>query len=200
MLQYGLIVLMLITASHESNSILSQVQRITAAHLHKSPADMLPSKTFESLGADDLDIVEITMKVENELSVTIADSELTKAAGISQNENLSDKLTLQSFAHVVSTAPKRKKSSAHTQSETSDGNLREAEVGTFEQLNRKANPRGYVLVFVPRLEVILEREQQRLGRKLSEQDILLLKNKAAVIALPPAAAEEMRRKQAQSLR
>src|SRR5688500_11853635 len=70
------------TAPDGSNSDLSaEIKTVIAEHLHKQAGSLDAKMTFAALGADDLDVVEITMAVEDKLRVTIDDDELAQAAG-----------------------------------------------------------------------------------------------------------------------
>ena len=177
--------------------MLPEIQKIAAEQLHKTPVAMTPDATFAALGADDLDLVEITMAVEEKMGISIADDALAEAAGVAQNENLAKHLTLRTFAKVASAGPKQLALHVAPQPTVDDGILREAQVGTFGDLNRKANPKGYVLVFIPNLDALVAHAEVQQGRKLREEELTELKAKSVVIALPPAMAEEMKRKQSE---
>jgi acyl carrier protein len=197
MKKYGLIILLFVAAGCGSDPMLPEIQKIAAEQLQKTPAEMNPDATFAALGADDLDIVEITMAVEDKMGISISDDALVKAAGTSQDENLAEHLTPRAFAKVATAGPKQPASRKAPQPTVDDGTLREAQVGTFRELSHKANPNGYVLVFLPSLDVLVAHDEQQQGRKLSEEELADLKEKSVVIALSPAMAEHMKRKQAE---
>jgi len=177
--------------------MLPEIQKIAAEQLQNTPAGMNPDATFAELGADDLDIVEITMAVEDKMGISIADDALAKAAGISQDENLAKHLTLRAFATVAAASPKQPASRKAPQPIVHDGTLREGQVGTFGELSRKKNPKGYVLVFLPSLDVLVAHDEQQRGRKLSEEELVELKEKSVVMALTPALAEDIKRTHAE---
>lgn len=179
--------------------MLSDIQKITAEQLNKFPKDMNPASTFSALGADDLDIVEITMAIENKMGITIQDYELAKAAGIAPDQNMAEHLTLKDFARVAAEAPKTPHGQQSGPQGPDDGTLREAQVGPYAELSKRPNPRGYVLVFIPSLNVLAQHTEQTLGRRMTYPEREALKAKAAVIALPPATADEMKRKQAKRM-
>ena len=179
--------------------MLPEIQEIAAKQLKKSPAEMNPKSTFATLGADDLDVVEITITVEDKMGITIQDDELAKAAGTSPDQNLAGKLTLDAFARVVASAPKEYRAQPRGPTGPDDGTLRESQVGPYGELSKRPNPRGYTLVFIPTFDVLLAGMEQKSGRTMTDLERDELKAKAAVIALPAAMAAEMERKQKERL-
>ena len=179
--------------------MLPEIQEIAARQLKKSPAEMNPKSTFAALGADDLDVVEITMAVEDKMGIAIQDDELAKAAGTSPDQNLAGKLTLEAFARVVASAPKESRPQPRGPTGPDDGTLRESQVGPYGELSKRPNPKGYVLVFIPSFDVLLSTMEQKKGSPLTALEKEELKANAAVIALPAAMAAEMERKQKERL-
>ncbi len=175
----------------------SVIQKIAAEHLHKPVETLIPDATFASFGADDLDLVEITMAVEERLGITISDGELTKAAETNSDQNLAAHLTLRAFEAAASAAPEQSRPSRSTAEKPANGTLREAQVGVYSQLSKMPNPNGYELVFVPSLELLVSQSEQKLGRQMSQSERDALKQRAAVMVLPPTAAEEFKRKRAE---
>ncbi|MAT70782.1 MAG: hypothetical protein CMJ58_14805 [Planctomycetaceae bacterium] len=174
-------------ADVSTQPLLRDIQTIVAQHLGKTATHVDPDLTFAALGADDLDLVEITMTVEDELGISIRDDSLIEAAGADDTQILSDYLTVRAFASVAATAPKQ--AQGQTDQVVGDGNLRESQVGVFSELSRLPNPNGLVLVFVPRFEEVVALQEDRLGRDLDEAEIEDLRESAAVIALPPELVE-----------
>lgn len=86
--------------------MLPEIQNIVAAQLHKAPAAVTPSATFASLGADDLDLAEIALAVEEKMGIVIPDDALIKAAGGPQDSELATRLTVRAFADAAAAAPK----------------------------------------------------------------------------------------------
>jgi len=168
---------------------LATVQKIVAEHLKRSDGEVPPDATFASLGADDLDLVEIVMATEEALSVSIEDDRLTKAAGVTQADKLVGSLTVRAFAAFVDGAPHQV---PRHNSEPSDGGLRATQVGSFVELSRLPNPRGHELVFVPSLEDLELASEQKLGRKLTPEELSEMKARAVVIAMSPADAAKLR--------
>jgi len=172
------------------------IQKIAAEHLDKPVDALILDATFASFGADDLDLVEITMAVEERLGITISDDELTKAAGTHSDQNLAAHLTLRAFEGAASAATKQSGLSRNTAVKAEDGTLREAQVGVYGELSKAPNPNGYELVFVPSLELLVAQSEQKLGRQMSQSERDAFKQRAAVMALPPAVAEEFKRRRA----
>lgn len=179
--------------------MLPEIQEIAARQLEKSPSEMNPKSTFASLGADDLDIVEITMAVEGKMGIAIQDDQLAKAAGTSPDQNLAEKLTLEAFARVAASAPKESRPQPRGPAAPDDGTLRESQVGPYGELSKRPNPKGYTLVFIPSFDILLASMEQKIGRAMTALEKDDLREKAAVIALPPAMAAEMERKQKERL-
>jgi hypothetical protein len=50
-------------------------------------------------------------------------------------------------------------------------------------------------MFFPSLEMIAQHSEKQLGRPLNEDELVALKEKSMVIALPPAVVKEMKRNQ-----
>ena len=171
--------------------MLLDIQAIVAKQLNKNAADVRPELTFAAIGADDLDLVEITMTVEDTFGILIRDDALATAAGRTDASALCTHLTIREFATVAESSPKQPPPA--TQIETvDDGTLRESQVGTYGQLAQLLNPNGLVLVFIPSLEELTTYSEQRLGRKMDDQKLDTLRQSAAVIALPSEMAEKLK--------
>lgn len=110
-----------VSATAQTPRNLAAVQKIVAEQLKRSGGDVLPDATFASLGADDLDLVEIVMATEEALNVSIEDAGLTKAAGVARADKLVGSLTVRAFATVVDGAPRQV---PRQNTEPNDGNLR----------------------------------------------------------------------------
>jgi acyl carrier protein len=183
---------------HMSNpNLLEAITKIAADHLGKVPDEIHLDDTFADSGADDLDLVEITMAVEDQMGITISDDELVKAAGTTSDKDLAAHLTIRAFAIVADAAPKQSMKKVTAAGAKDDGTLREAQVGVFGELNKLPNPNGYVLIFIPSLEVLIAQSEQKLGRQMTEDERDAIRLRSAVIALNPEMAEEMKRKQAE---
>ena len=70
-------------------------------------------------------------------------------------------------------------------------------MGVYGELSKLPNPNSYELVFIPSLELLVTQSEQKLGRHMSQSERDALKQRAAVMALPPAVAEEFKRKRAE---
>jgi acyl carrier protein len=77
------------------------VRTIIARHLDRSPGSIRPDATFSQLGADDLDLVEIVLEVEDSLGIAIDDEKLTRAGGADEFDQLPTRLTVAEFERVV---------------------------------------------------------------------------------------------------
>src|SRR4051794_39744647 len=80
---------------------LRMVQTVVAELLKLKPEQIDPQKTFAQLKADDLDLVEATMEIEDRLKISIPDEAIVKAAGVSSTDQLVNKMTIAQFANAV---------------------------------------------------------------------------------------------------
>lgn len=170
---------------------LPAIQKVVAAQLKQSADAIRPDATFASLGADDLDFVEIIMATEEALNVSIDDDGLTRAAGVAQPEDLVGSLTVRALATFADGAPHQQPSQNN---EPNDGGLRATQVGFYGELIKLPNPRGHELVFIPSLEELATAYEQKVGRKLTPDEQAELKAKAVVIVMAPEHAEKVRQK------
>src|SRR5262249_16257218 len=100
---------------------LPAIQKIVADQLGRPLDDVRPDATLPSIGADDLDLVEIVMATEEALNVSIDDESLVKAAGAAQPDKLVESLTIRVFAALAEGAPRKQPSHDN---EPNDGGLR----------------------------------------------------------------------------
>nr|WP_075090394.1 phosphopantetheine-binding protein [Verrucomicrobium spinosum] len=170
---------------------LSEVRAIIARQLGLRPENINPDSTFAALGADDLDVVEIVMATEEAFDVTIPDEALGPIKAPAGTPPLPARLTIGAFVATVSQAPKARFSSPKLD-EPHDGTLRLAQVGAYQDLSKLPNPRGYELVFVPELSALEAAAAKKLSQKLTEPERIALKNKAVVMAMPPADAAKFK--------
>lgn len=176
--------------------MLPDIQSIIARQLDKPVSEIDPDQTFAAIGADDLDLVEITMEVEDTFGIAIRHDSLVDAANAAGANTLCNQLTVRTFAAVAEESPKQP--APKTDSELQDdGILRESQVGTFGDLSELPNPEGFVLVFIPSLEELTRLQEQRLGRKLDDKEVDTLRRDAAVIALPQEMADQLKRRNSQ---
>jgi len=78
-----------------------QVCRITAELLGVNSADVEPSTSLGDLGADELDIVELVMELEEHFDVFITDEAIGEVTGDEQWQAGADKLTMSKLAEIV---------------------------------------------------------------------------------------------------
>jgi acyl carrier protein len=181
-------------AATPDSPMLLDIRSIIAEQVDLKAADINPELTFAAIGADDLDLVEITMEVEDRFGIGISDDALVNAARTADANSLCDHLTIRSFAAVAEKAPKQP--SRPPSPVADDGTLRESQVGAFGELSKLSNRNGLVLVFIPSFEELTQIQEQRLGRDLDDADIDALRQKAAVIALPQEMAAELKHQKA----
>ena len=175
--------------------MLLNIQSIIAEQLGLKAADINPELTFAAIGADDLDLVEITMEVEDRFGIGISDDALVNASRTTDANSLCDHLTIRTFATVAEGAPKHP--SQRPSPVADDGTLRESQVGAFAELSKLPNPNGLVLVFVPSFEELTQIQEQRLGRDLDDAETEALLQKATVIALPQEMAAKLKQQKSE---
>jgi acyl carrier protein len=175
--------------------MLVDIQTVISEQLGLKAADVRPELTFASVGADDLDLVEITMEIEERFGIMISDDALVSAAGTSDANALCDHLTIRTFATVAEQAPKQPQQKPS--SVAKDGTLHESQVGAFGELTKLPNPNGLVLVFIPGFDELTQIQEQRLGRTLDDAEIEALRQKAAVIALPQEMAQKLKQQKSE---
>lgn len=59
------------------DTVMATIQSILHDKLGVDEARITPTSTLDSLGADDLDIVEVFLEIEKEFNITIPDEEAT---------------------------------------------------------------------------------------------------------------------------
>ena len=72
-----------------------------AEFLGLDASEIKPDMTFEAIAADDLDIIELTMEIEDRLGIHIEDDLMVAAAGPGGATNLPQSLTIREFAAAV---------------------------------------------------------------------------------------------------
>lgn len=66
------------------NNIETRIKNIVAAYLDVAQADVKPEASFDDLGADSLDEIEIVMAVEDEFGIAISDDDANKIKTVQQ--------------------------------------------------------------------------------------------------------------------
>jgi acyl carrier protein len=77
------------------------VRAIIAKQLGRSTSSIKPNATFAQLGADDLDLMEIILEIENSRGITIDDDKLVGLSGAADSGELLSRLTVRTFEQVV---------------------------------------------------------------------------------------------------
>jgi acyl carrier protein len=90
------------TQASAADEDLRLVQTVVAELLKCKPQDVAPHKTFAQLRADELDLVEAVMEVEDRLTISISDEAIFRAAGTSSMDEVLSRLTIARFAQAVS--------------------------------------------------------------------------------------------------
>jgi acyl carrier protein len=88
----------------QSNEDLRLVRTVLAELLKINAESIEPQKTFADLHADELDLVETVMEIEDRLKVSITDEAIAKSAGSAEPDKLLNHLTVEQLARVVSEA------------------------------------------------------------------------------------------------
>ena len=175
--------------SADTNGRAEVVKKIIAKQLQKDVKLINPDLTFYSLGADELDIVEIVMAIEEKLSIQINDDELNNITKTNDVILLPQNLKISQFIKVVEGSPQVERKTVD-KAKRNKSILYDGEVGSYKELNAKKNPNNLVLVYIPSVEDIIMFESQRLNRKLTYQEIEYIKNNSVTIAMDADNAEK----------
>jgi len=160
---------------------IESIIKITSEQLGVSAESIQEDSTFASLGADDLDFVEIVMATEDAHKVSIPDDLLTKVAGISAAEEIVHHLTIAGFARALE--------SAEPQSESApDENV---VTGLYADLITQPLPEGYTYLFMPSLAAILTATEDKEGRPLTEKEVLSIRDRAPAMVAPHDVIQKM---------
>lgn len=174
--------------------MLVEIKTVIASHLNRPVDEIESDATFADLGADDLDLVEITMDVEDQLNLVIRDAALVAKTGSSSANDLCRRLTIQSFAEVASAAPTPVSPDALHPDAPESGILRESQVGAYRKLNALPNPDGLEIVFIPNFDDVRRFKEKETGRPLTDIEVDDLRSSSVAIALPPEIAAKMRQR------
>ncbi|WP_231742884.1 phosphopantetheine-binding protein [Stieleria varia] len=172
--------------------MLDEIKSVIASHFGRTADSIDPNATFAELGGDDLDLVEITMDVEDKLKLTIRDERLVAETGSASANGICERLTVAGFARVASTAPESKQSSVDSKPHSS-GELYESQIGPYGELSVLPNPNEFELVFIPDFADVQRFRAEEMGRDLTDSEIEELRAKSVVIALPADVAAKMSR-------
>jgi len=150
------------------------IMKITSEQLGVSAESIRVDSTFASLGADDLDFLEIVIAAEDAHKVSIPDDLLTKVAGISSAEEIVHHLTIAGFAQALDSAEPQ------TESEPDENVV----TGLYADLVTQPLPDGYSFLFMPSLAAILTGAETKEGRPLTEKEVLSIRDKAPTMVVP----------------
>jgi len=78
-----------------------QICRIAAELFGLNASDIKPSTSLGDLGADDLDVVELIMELEDRFDVSIPDKAITDVTGIDNWQAGINRLTMAKLADIV---------------------------------------------------------------------------------------------------
>jgi acyl carrier protein len=89
------------SSAAQDDGTVSQVCSITAELLGVNPSKVTPSTSLGDLGADELDIVELVMELEEHFDIAIPDDAITDVTGRGQWQDGAHKLTMTKLAQIV---------------------------------------------------------------------------------------------------
>ena len=89
------------SSAAQDDRTVSQVCSITAELLGVNPSKVIPSTSLGDLGADELDIVELVMELEELFDIAIPDDAITDVTGRDQWQSGAHKLTMTKLAQIV---------------------------------------------------------------------------------------------------
>jgi len=91
-------------AAQPQGTLQAKVRVIVAEHLGVQQDDVASTKTLAALGADELDVVEIIMQLEDEFQVLITDEAIEREAGSTEISDFAEALRVSSLENLVRTA------------------------------------------------------------------------------------------------
>lgn len=153
---------------------MESIIKITSDQLGVSAERIRADTTFASLGADDLDFVEIVMATEDAHNVSLPDELLIKLAGVSAAEEIVHHLTIEGFSQALESAEP-------LADFESDENV---VTGLYAELVAQPLPAGYSYLFIPSLAAILMAAEEKEGRPLTEHEVLSIRDKAPSMVAP----------------
>ena len=130
--------------------------------------------TIHQLGGDELDLVELIMKIEEKFNLKINDDNLSNVNSV----------TVKDLIVASENSPMNIKNTNHIESSNDLDLLQIYEVGEFKTLQQKSNPNNYIVTYVPKLEDVVNILEKQLKRKLTNSECENLKQDAIAIALP----------------
>jgi acyl carrier protein len=108
----------------EQAGVENAITRVLAEQFNKKPEEIRTTTSLHDLGADELDLVEITMQLEETFDVTIADESLEKAGRSSGMEATLKGLTVQKLAELVAEADRNAHAASKSARPASSGDAR----------------------------------------------------------------------------
>jgi len=92
--------------STSKDPIVAKVCGIVANQMGVEASKVSEHTSMADLGADELDLVELVMELEDEFKITISDDAITKLTGNNEWQKGASKLTVASLADIVRTSKK----------------------------------------------------------------------------------------------
>ena len=92
--------------SVSSDPVLAKVCEITSEQMGVNASRVTGETSLADLGADELDVVELVMELEDEFKITIPDEAITTISGSEKWEPAAKKLTMAKLAEIVRGAKK----------------------------------------------------------------------------------------------
>jgi acyl carrier protein len=92
--------------SVSSDPVLAKVCEITSEQMGVNASRVTGQTSLADLGADELDVVELVMELEDEFKITIPDDAIAKVSGNDKSEIDAKKLTMAKLAEIVRGAKK----------------------------------------------------------------------------------------------
>jgi acyl carrier protein len=80
---------------------LQVVQEVFAELLKRTPQSIRPEMSMEQLPADDLDLVEAVMEIEDRLNISISDDAISRASEGAKPDQWLSRLTVGKLAEIV---------------------------------------------------------------------------------------------------
>jgi acyl carrier protein len=172
----------------KSGTTVEQVCEITALLLRVDRSKVRAETSLGDLGADDLDLVELVMELEEHFNIDIPDDAIENAAGTKSLGEGMKNITMAKLASVVDKrkmTPRSGKGKPPVnggQSDNAAANGSGAANGTTPPEKPQA---GKVKVFLNPLVMLLAGAEKQKGRPLNREEVLEVRDKAVFVMMSP---------------
>lgn len=174
--------------AQKSTSTLDQVCAITADLVAFDPSRLNAETSLADLGADDLDLAELVVQLEDHFDIEISDDAVTNTLVVNGSRPDLKNVTMAKLASVIDD---QKRSGGRRSPRSTEG-LHQPEVRTEPAVHgTNDNPEvPQVKVYLNPLALLLAGAERQKGRPLTREEVLEVRNNAKFIMMSPEQAEK----------